>query len=291
MGHGRKSPPREDVVSVAGGALWTATQGDGPPLVLCHGGPGLCDNLEPVADLLDDHARIHRYDQRGSGRSTSDGPFDVRTFVADLEALRAHWGYDRWIVGGHSWGAALALFYAVAHPASTQGVISISGTGVRWGWQATTRQHRLERLTACERAELIELERRLADTTRVRPGDRDRFLRLMWTTDFASRATAAAVLDRGPLYRCARVEHVFHALAADQRRILETPEFAAGLQRLAAPLLAIHGDGDAAPARSGELAALVPCGRAVLLSRAGHSPWHEAPAEFRASVAGFLRTL
>ena len=36
-----------------GAQLWTSTAGapDGPPLVLLHGGPGLWDYLEPVADL------------------------------------------------------------------------------------------------------------------------------------------------------------------------------------------------------------------------------------------------
>jgi len=71
--------------------------------------------MAPVAEMVEDLALVHRYDQRGSGRSRSDGPFDVASFVADLEALRRHWRHDRWLVGGHSWGANLALFYALAH--------------------------------------------------------------------------------------------------------------------------------------------------------------------------------
>ncbi len=67
------------------------------------GGPGLSDNLGAVAAMLEDRVRVHRYDQRGSGRSRSDAPFEVNQFVADLEALREHWGHERWLVGGHSW--------------------------------------------------------------------------------------------------------------------------------------------------------------------------------------------
>ncbi|HJS95420.1 MAG TPA: alpha/beta fold hydrolase [Solirubrobacteraceae bacterium] len=107
------------IVEVEGASLWTETQGAGVPLVLCHGGPGLSDNLQPVAARVDDLARVHRYDQRGSGRSRSAGPFDVASFVADLDALRRHWGHERWLVGGHSWGANLALCYAVTHPHRT----------------------------------------------------------------------------------------------------------------------------------------------------------------------------
>jgi proline iminopeptidase len=50
--------------------------------------------------------------------------------VADLEALRAHWGLPTWVVGGHSFGATLALAYALTHPDRTRGLIYLSGTGV-----------------------------------------------------------------------------------------------------------------------------------------------------------------
>jgi len=53
--------------------LWTSTQGQGVPIVLNHGGPGGYDHLEPLAGLIDDVALVHRYDQRGSGRSSRRG--------------------------------------------------------------------------------------------------------------------------------------------------------------------------------------------------------------------------
>jgi proline iminopeptidase len=85
-------------VEVPGATLWTVSQGAGLPVVLCHGGPGLSDNLAPVAEMVEDIALVHRYDQRASGRSRSDGPFDVPSFVADLEGLRRHWDHERWVV-------------------------------------------------------------------------------------------------------------------------------------------------------------------------------------------------
>ena len=105
-----------EVVSVADGSLWTVRQGHGPALVCCHGGPGLWDYLEPVAAMLDDRWTVYRYDQRSCGRSTGSPPYDVATAVADLDALREHWGLSQWMVLGHSWGATLALAYGLAHP-------------------------------------------------------------------------------------------------------------------------------------------------------------------------------
>ena len=98
-------------VEVAGATLWTARQGAGPALVLCHGGPGLWDYLAPVADMIDDLVTVYRNDQRACGRSIGGPPHDVATAVADPDALREHWGVDQWVVAGHSWGATLALAY------------------------------------------------------------------------------------------------------------------------------------------------------------------------------------
>lgn len=73
----------------------------GVPLVLCHGGPGMWDNLGPLAALLDHDRQVVRWDQRDCGRSGgADGPFSLAQSLADLEAVRQHLGISRWIVGG-----------------------------------------------------------------------------------------------------------------------------------------------------------------------------------------------
>src|SRR4051794_4590761 len=113
--------------------LWVERTGDGAglPLVLCHGGPGMWDNLGPLAALLDHGRVVVRWDQRGCGRSGgAGGPFSLAQSLADLEAVRRHLGISRWIVGGHSWGASLALRAVLAHPTSSAGLLYLSGTGL-----------------------------------------------------------------------------------------------------------------------------------------------------------------
>ncbi|MYB95093.1 alpha/beta fold hydrolase [Candidatus Poribacteria bacterium] len=56
------------------------------------------------------------------------------SFVDDLEVLRKHFNLERWIVGGHSWGAGLAVAYAVRFPARTIAVLHIAGTGIDPRW-------------------------------------------------------------------------------------------------------------------------------------------------------------
>jgi proline iminopeptidase len=117
----------EQFVSSAGTRLWTVTQGSGVASLLCNGGPGCCDYLAPVAALLDDIAQIIRFEARGCGRSDAVPPYTLATSLADLEAIRRHYGVERWIVGGHSAGADLALAYALEYPEQVLGIICMSG--------------------------------------------------------------------------------------------------------------------------------------------------------------------
>lgn len=91
----------------------------GIPVVYLHGGPG--SGSSPWMQRLFDPAafRIVLYDQRGAGLSTPFAKLKDNTpdhLVADLDALRAHLGIDKWHVSGGSWGSTLALLYAEAYP-------------------------------------------------------------------------------------------------------------------------------------------------------------------------------
>lgn len=99
---------------------------DGVPVAVLHGGPG--SGSQPGALRLFDLSRFRvvLIDQRGTGASTPHGSVrHNRTdyLIADLEAIRARLGFERWGVLGGSWGAALALAYAGQCPQSVTGVV------------------------------------------------------------------------------------------------------------------------------------------------------------------------
>lgn len=110
-----------------GASIWTTREGEGDPVMLCNGGPGCCDYLEPVAGMLDDMAQVIRFEQRGCGRSQPVPPYDIETCLTDLENIRNHYRIDRWVIGGHSWGADLALFYALEYAPRVAGLICLAG--------------------------------------------------------------------------------------------------------------------------------------------------------------------
>jgi proline iminopeptidase len=96
-------------------------------VVLCSGGPGCCDYLEPVAQLLAGAAQTIRYDPLGCGRSDQAAGYSVAGCVAELEAIRRAYDLERWVVAGHSWGADLALIYALHHPQRVISLLCLAG--------------------------------------------------------------------------------------------------------------------------------------------------------------------
>lgn len=91
----------------------------GKPVVLLHGGPG--GGTQPSYRRLfnPDVYRIIMFDQRGCGKSLPFASLENNTtwdLVSDIEALRQHFGIDRWTVFGGSWGSTLAITYAETHP-------------------------------------------------------------------------------------------------------------------------------------------------------------------------------
>jgi len=261
-------------------ALWYETSGspDALPIVLCHGGPGLSDNLAPVASMVDDEAFVVRYDQRGGGRSSEVGrPYDIATFVADLEELRAQLGLERWVVGGHSWGALLALIYCLHHPERSLGLVYLSGPGLDFSRREEAARERMRRLTDSERRELEHASPPVK-----------RRLHLMWATDFAHRDNCPD-FNREPLYLWPRNEAVNRALVAECDRMFAGREARVRLARLQVPALVIRGDGDPIPRRGPqEVASLLPDAEFLELPGVGNLPWLERPELLRDGLRSFL---
>jgi len=113
---------------------------DGVPVVVLHGGPG--GGCSPTMRRFFDpsYYRVILFDQRGCGRSKPNASVENNTtwdLVADIERIRTHLGIDQWMVFGGSWGAALALIYAQAHPQSAarlilRGVFLMSSEELDW---------------------------------------------------------------------------------------------------------------------------------------------------------------
>jgi len=99
---------------------------DGKPVVFLHGGPG-AGLIPDYRRFFDPEAyRIVLFEQRGAGRSKPHASLDDNTtwhLVSDIEQIREHFGIDKWLVFGGSWGSTLALAYAETHPGRVTGLV------------------------------------------------------------------------------------------------------------------------------------------------------------------------
>ena len=268
-------------------SLWTATQGVGPPVVLCHGGPGVYDYMEPVAAMIHDIAAVHRYDQRGCGRSQDKDPYYVASFIADLDALRAHWGYESWTVIGHSWGAYLALLYAVKHPERVSRLVYFSGTGIDPAWHRDYRKNREAKLspTSRERLRVLDSRRPAATGEDLARIERERSALIEATNYYdAVRFGDTPRFDRFPInYKQNAI------LNTECKRTEATGDLLDQVRRVDAPTLILDGEGDPRPrwARA-QLAGLIPNSRHVTIARAGHETWIERPDATARALREFL---
>ncbi len=107
--------------------------GNGEPLLIINGGPGLnCEGFTPLAELLSDKFMTIIYDQRGTGKSelkqVDSTTVTMSLMAKDMEAIRNYFKIEKWIVLGHSFGGFMAEFYAVHYPEAIKAMI-LSSTG------------------------------------------------------------------------------------------------------------------------------------------------------------------
>jgi pimeloyl-ACP methyl ester carboxylesterase len=256
--------------------------GSGPPLVCHAGGPGLPgDTFDDLGGLSADRTLI-LLDPRGTGRSAfPDDPYSFTPdrLAADVEALRRHLGLDTIELLGHSAGGKVAQVYASQHPESVGALILVcSWLGSPPDAEAERAEIRGQRAGESWYAEAIEAQEALPY---ARPSERamlDRMTRPFWYGRWDETAQAHATRNDGMVN--------LRFAAAFQRA--PVPELQ--LDKVTAPVLVVGGALDALtpPACSRELAERFPSGQLEVLDGAGHFPWVDDPAAFRAVVAKFL---
>lgn len=115
-------PFDQRVMDVGGGHRIYVEQCGNPngiPVIVLHGGPGGGCSSAMRRYFDPEVYRVVLFDQRGCGRSRPHASIEENTtwhLVRDIEAIRVVLEIDRFVVFGGSWGATLALIYAISHP-------------------------------------------------------------------------------------------------------------------------------------------------------------------------------
>jgi pimeloyl-ACP methyl ester carboxylesterase len=263
-------------------------RGDGDQLaVVLHGGPGLTDYTQGCADEVydggDGQLRVARYQQRGQAPSSTEGPLTVAQLVEDLVAVIDHFGADRAIVVGHSWGGHLAMHAAVAAPERVAGLLLIDSLGAVGDGGAGTMPAVIgSRISAAAIAEIGALP-----TSDVPEGERGKVqLGLMWPGYFADPASAPPMpADIG--YDVP----VGGAIMSDAEAMLVSGELERKLAGVTVPSLHVIGrHSPIEPAANEKTAAVMP-GAIVELLDTGHFPWIEQPGSITAATRRLLAAI
>ena len=106
---------RHSVTSADGTRIGLLTAGEGPPLLLVHGGMGRIESWQPLWGMLTGRWRVTAMDRRGRGTSGDTEPYDLSREGQDIAAVAASLAADGPVdVFGHSFGATCTLAAAAS---------------------------------------------------------------------------------------------------------------------------------------------------------------------------------
>jgi proline iminopeptidase len=269
----------------AGVVGWERGRGHLLTLVL-HGGPGLADYTESLADEIHDggdgRLRVVRYQQRGQQPSATDGQLTVAQLVEDAIAVLDHFGAERALITGHSWGAHLAMHIAVAHPERTAGLLLIDALGGVGDGGASTMSAVINgRLGPEVLAQIAALHE--SDLTLLEQGTAT--IQLLWPGYFSDPAKAPPA---PPIeYDMA----VGGAIMADATTLLAEGVLEKALPSITAPSLhQIGRHSPINPQANEDTAAAMP-GALVDLLDTGHFTWIEQPGCVTAATRRLLQAI
>ena len=280
----------EGHVRVDGAELFCRTIGEGPAIIVIHGGPDFDHTyLLPDMDRLADAYRLIYYDQRGRGRSRGALRLDelgIGTYVDDLDAVRASFGLESVALLGHSWGGIVAMHYALRHARCVSRLVLLNSAPASHADLLLTRAERLRR-----RAPHHERLDAIVTSAGFASGEPDAVAEF-YRIDYASCFRSPELARR--LNLAWTREDILRGRAIE-RRLMQGLIWSDGytlipaLAQIAAPTLVVHGARDFVPAEcSARIAGAIPGASLVVLPDSGHFSYIDAPEALRQALDAFF---
>jgi proline iminopeptidase len=273
--------PETRTRAVRGVAIFERRIGDGPPVVVLHGGPGAHhDYLLPAFDALAEGRQLIYYDQRGGGRSpvSRDTPVGWREHVADLEELRIQWGLERLSVAGYSWGGLLALLYATEYPGRVSRLALVSPAPA-WREARVEFERRFQERNLSPELQQERANRRASE---LRERDPERYAQRLFELSVAPYFhDPARARELTPFRVTGRTQQEVWASLGDY-------DLRPRISSLRIPARLLHGEDDPIPLDASRTLAQLLEADFQPLMRCGHVPYIEAFKEFKHLLHEFL---
>jgi pimeloyl-ACP methyl ester carboxylesterase len=250
--------------------------------------------LYPDFRVLDESFTVIAYDMRNRGRSSfvQDGSLlTLEHDVQDLEAVRRHFGVERFSTVGYSYLGKMVVFYALRHPERVRRIVQIGAVPMALAteYPAELRNDDREQvLDPKARARLRAL--REEDFHLQQP---EKYCEEEWLVTRVLLVGDSADVDKLGEGNCAMpnewptnfTRHLFHHFGSMSRFDLTAADVA-GLRH---PVLTVHGTKDRnAPYGGGkEWAEALPNARLFEVEGAAHQAWVDRP-DVLAAIREFL---
>jgi proline iminopeptidase len=278
-------PDAGRLVEVEDTRLWVLEMGEGLPLLLLHGGPGLDHTeLRPWLDPLAERFRVVYVDQRGQGRSDRVDPvtLTVDRMVADVDPLADALHLERFAVLGVSFGSFVALQHAVDRGTASHYVLAGCVPGSKWLGRVELELRRFRPIEVRDRiARAWDME------TRVRTEEE---CRQLWIDQLPFHFREMGDAYRRSLGNVEAIRFSPDVLRHFAQSDYGSIDVEGRLRDIEGPILVIAGGHDrvCAPEAGYVIAEAAPRGEYVVLQEAGHMMFCEASVAFLRAVEGFF---
>ncbi|MEM7736205.1 MAG: alpha/beta hydrolase [Deinococcota bacterium] len=273
-------------ITINGAKLWVDIQGseDNPTIIAHHGGPGMGSHVSPkkaFTPLADDY-RVITFDARGSGQSDGIPPYSHAQWVADLDGLRKHFGLDKFILTGGSYGGYISLEYILTHPERVSHLM-LRDTAPSNHYETQAKHNALNRASEFPEINEADLERIFAGKMRDDDDFRDVFAMIapLYDANYDPDVTAERVANitfRADTHNAAFSTAKNHYDVTDRLHNINVPTLVmVGRHDWITPLAA-----------SEEMAEKIPNAELVIFENSGHSPQLEENERFIQVVRDFL---
>ena len=251
--------------------------GEGPSVLVLHGGLGVDHTLYRSLDELCGGLRLIYLDHRGNGRSARPDPETLTMAGWADDALhvgRAVAGADPFIVFGHSYGGFVAQELAIRHPTDVRALLLVCTTAGQLG-------------TGEEPAQPgppipVEFEALLSS-----PPESDADV----AAGMATLAPAYVHRVEPERLRDLMADTVFSASAMRRGfEVLSTWSSVDRLRSITAPTLVVAGRHDPFTSwpQADRIAAHMPNAEVIVFEESSHFPWIDEPEAFSATIRQWL---
>ena len=288
---GSQQKIEEGYVEAENAKLYYKSIGEGEPIIIVHGGPGLSHNyLLPHLNSLSENNQLIFYDQRGSGMSEANVDSEsitVNEFVKDIELIRTHFGFGKIHIIGHSWGGYLAMKYAINNPNNVRSLLLVSSNGATEKSLKDYDRIRAETMTSEDSKLMSEIfaseEFKLADLNTIKSLVRMFFKPVLYEVSYIDSINFGI-----NEYTAKNLFKIFGLLSNNRKGYDLTEQ----LKYLNIPTLIIHGNDDPLlPKHARILHETIAGSELVILEKCGHFPFVEQPESFMTATTDFLLKL